>query len=56
MTSKRSDAQYSEQETQQRFEGMLRASRKVGPMPMKGAAPKRGRKARKRTHSKIPQG
>jgi hypothetical protein len=47
----KADDHYSEQETQQRFEGMLRASRKVGPMPKKGGAPKRGRKVRKRTQS-----
>jgi hypothetical protein len=49
---KSKDEKYSEQETQQRFEGMLRASRKVGPMPKKGAVPKRGRSKVKRTRSR----
>jgi hypothetical protein len=51
MNGKRDD-QYSEQETQRRFEGMLRASRKVGHKTLKSMTPKRAKKQRVKRKSR----
>jgi hypothetical protein len=46
MATKRSDEEYSAEETQRRFEAALHGSRKIGPQPMKNMPPKRAKRQR----------
>jgi hypothetical protein len=50
--NKRSDEQYTEEETQRRFLGSLKAALNTPPKPLKSMTPKRPKAQRKRAAKK----